>query len=222
MVIHYFDTILFVAKIGSPTDLAESGETPGIDTAEDTGLVKGNVSAHFAQEELRMQMASLVPPVEICMAGSKRAIKITTKLCDSKYDNVGEMIPKSDIVDAYQNKDGTAISTDDVDHMLEMGTAVFVRTYTVPETPLIRTFINFPVPQGLSQEEQLNTTITFKLIYVNEHGVEEHTDDVEFKYNQGPYEVKFPLSKEEGEGEDGWLFQDENDKPFLKLRFRVK
>ncbi len=36
MVIHYFDTILFVDKIGSPTDRSESGEQSAKDTAIDT------------------------------------------------------------------------------------------------------------------------------------------------------------------------------------------
>jgi len=218
MVIHYFDTILFVAKIGSPTDRAESGEQPDKDTAIDTR--NGNISAHFAQEEMCTQQENLRPPVHVCVAGIRRAMQIRTKLCDDKYDHVGSVVPAEDITDAYEDEDGRAIPADNLDRMLDKGQAVLVRTYKVHACPVIRVYLNFPTPAGLSLEECKTTTIRFRPIYVNEDGSEEpEEDDIEFKYNNGSFELPFPISKSKGDKEDGWLLRDEEKFPFLKIRF---
>ncbi len=87
---------------------------------------------------------------------------------------------------------------------LDSGSAVLVRTYTVPQGLLIRVKINFPMPEGLSKEEQKQTKISVKLSYVKEDGEEEPGDNpLDFMYSDGPYELPFPLQKSGGEGEDG-------------------
>jgi hypothetical protein len=220
MVIHYFDTILFVAKIGSPTDHSESGEQPAKDTAIDTR--NGNISAHFAQEEMGIQQENVRPPVGVCIAGIRRAIKIRTKLCQDKYDDVGSVVPAKDITDAYEDEDGKAIPADDLDRMLDEGQAVLVRRYTVDACPVVRVYLNFPTPAGLSPEECKTTKIRFRPSYMHEDGSEEvMEDDIDFRYNDGSFELPFPISKSYGEGEDGWLLRDENRFPFLKIRFRM-
>jgi hypothetical protein len=109
--------------------------------------------------------------------------------------------------------------------MLNEGSAVLVRTYTVDPNLLIRISVSFPMPQGLSPSEQAErskTKFRFKPVYVKDNGEQEPEDWLEFSHNEPPYELPFPLQKESGEEEDGWLLLDEWSKPFLKLRFRVE
>jgi len=225
MVIHYLDTILFVAKIGCPSDVAESGEGPDADTAPDTTDKSGHVSAHFVKEEMDLQKANLTPTLKVCMAKCRRDMNVRTKLHDGKDDETGEFIDKKKITDVYEDQEGIAIAEDQVERMLNEGSAVLVRTYTVDPGLLIRVSVSFPMPQGLSPAEQTElseTKFKFKPVYVKENGEQEAEDWLVFKHNEPPYELPFPLQKDLGEEEDGWLFLDEWSKPFLKLRFRLE
>jgi hypothetical protein len=224
MVIHYLDTILFVAKIGSPTDLAETGDRPAADTVQDTNETKGRVSAHFAQEEMALQQDNVKPPLQVCMAGSRIGIQVIVKLHDGKDDQFGTCIEKDKIVDVYQTREGIAIPTDQVDREIDNGSAVLVRTYTVPLDDLIRVRVKFPMPKGISKakEQELKTkTIKFTPVYVAQNGGLDEEAELDFTHNDPLYELPFPLQKEAGEEEDGWLFKDENGNPFLKLRFHL-
>lgn len=219
MVIYHRDTILFVAKIGSPQHFAQSGGiTPEADNVEDTK--DGLVSALFAHKTQNLQLQNKRPSVDVCMEMIQRSIKISTKLHDGKDDEHGELIDTNGITDAYEDDSGNAIAADQIEGMLAAGKATLIRTYTVVPKLLIRVVITFPSPAGTSKEEKDTTKIHFTPVYVKDTGEKEPEDEVYSKYDE-PYEFAFPLQKEADEKEDGLEFKDNTGKIFLKLRFRL-
>jgi hypothetical protein len=207
MVIHYHDTILFVAKIGSPQDLAPSADEAPADKLE---KIQGeHVSTHFANQEMELQVANIedkeyppLLPVQVTLADIKRSMHIVTKLHQDKDDKRGKVIWEDKFTDVYELS-GT-----------------LVRTYTVKPDLLIRVLITFASPEGTTEEEKETTRIYFTPVYVKDTGVKEPEDEIYSKYDE-PYEFAFPLQKEAGEEEDGLEYKDNTGKIFLKLRFRL-
>jgi hypothetical protein len=223
MVIYHHDTILFVAKIGSPQHFADiAGDAPEADTVEDTKY--GHISAHFATKTMNLQLQNLQnkKKPDVCIKGIQRSINIQTKLHDDEDDEEGEVIDSSQITDVYEDASGNEIAADKIQENLAAGSATLVRTYTVKTNLLIRVLITFPSPEGTTKEEKDTTQIHFTPVYVHDHGGKEAVDAQYSKYDE-LYELPFPLQKEAGEEEDGWELKDsaQIQKIFLKLRFRL-
>ena len=211
MVIHLHDTILFVAKIGSPTGDG-SGITPSTDNVPETKILEdgyivkdGYVSSHFTKEEMDTQKALQAKLVDVTVNDIKRSMQIVTKQHDGKDDEEGELIKKENIKFSEEQSGGSDIP---------------VRTYTVDPDLLIRVNIKFPTPKIISLEEKKTTEICVTPVYVKDTGEEEPEDERTLKFDED-YELPFPLQKEAGEEEDGWLLKDDNGKTFLKLRFTL-
>jgi hypothetical protein len=203
MVIYHNETILFVAKIGSPQDLAEEGMKPSTDDVPDTR--DGHVSSHFAVEEVKLQNEYKKSLVEVTVAGKKIFMEVMTKLHDGRDDEDGEDLEDGDIKDSKEV------------YMTTPKTEIPVRTYTVPPDLLIRVTIKFLSPVGITDEQE-KKGVDFTAVYVGEKG-EEPEDMVNLKFGE-PYELPFPLQKEAGEDEDAWKLTYEGQ-TFLKLGFRL-
>ena len=55
-------------------------------------------------------------------------------------------------------------------------------------------------------------------VYVSDKGNEEPEDEVEIGSGE-EWELSYPLEKEEGEEEDGWVLKDVNGRTVLRLMF---
>jgi hypothetical protein len=212
MVIYHRDTILFVAKIGGPNDLDNSGGSPGTDNVVDTK--DGHVSSYYANEEMALQLEYQKSILNVLVTNTQRSIKIITKLHDGKDDEEGEVIK--------DEKKGENIIKKNIEDTTEVvkGSEIPVRTYTVQPDLLIRVTIKFPTPKEMSEEDAEKTEIFFTPVYVKDTGEEEPEDRLELKFDT-PFELPFPLQKEAGEEEDGWSFKDDNGETFLKIRFKL-
>jgi len=202
MVIYHHDTILFVAKIGSPQEVVESGRAPDADTLPDT--TKGHVSSHFAHKEQNLQVGLTIKFITVNIGGTMREIEVTVKEHDGRSDEEGECIDAAKITNVPSPSQ-----------------SCHTTTYTVNPDLLIRVTIRFPRPDGITDEESEATKIGFKPEYVKDTGEIEAEDRIELDYDESK-ELEFPLQKEAGEEEDGWQFRDDKGNVFLKLRFKLK
>ncbi len=85
------------------------------------------------------------------------------------------------------------------------------RLYSVDPDLLIRVTV-----KNLSSTRD----ISLRTVYVKDNGEEEPEDLVELKSDEC-FELSFPLQKEAGQGEDGWVIKDSEGKTVLKLRFTL-
>ena len=216
MVIYHNDAILFVAKIGCPTDRSENGGNPPTDDIPNT--VDGHISSHFAAKELNEQTKFLKQRVMVHINGKQRFMQISTKAHDGKDDEDGEEIENTE-------KDKTIVT--DIPHIDkhedQAKPLIHIRTFKVPPDLLLRTTIKFFPPDKISDEEYA-MGVDFTPVYVGNNG-EEHEDSLHLLFEE-PYELPFPLQKEAGEGEDAWHLAYTDDKgvqhKFLKIRFHLE
>ena len=67
----------------------------------------------------------------------------------------------------------------------------------------------------------LTRSISFVPVYLGEDGNEEGEEPVDLKSGEA-HELPYPLTKEVGDAEDGWLLRDKRGKTLLKVRFAVQ
>ena len=195
MVIHHNDTILFVAKVASPTP-----------------------SPPAAQLVLPPAQAPLPNP-EIQLRGAGVAIKVPVTIPEHT-----KILSRTLRVEVRQHEDKTATSeyTEPSYNDRTDETTIPTRVYTVqPVTKdnmqLIQVTITF---QG-QHEEPKDTFIMLRAVYITEDGIAEpEKHPVQLKINE-PYDLPFPLAKKKGEREDGWDLRDDKNNTVLKLRFIV-
>jgi len=187
MVIHHNDTILFVAKVASPTPSPPAAQ-----------LVLPPAQAPLPNPEIQLRGAPVAIKVPVI---STRILRVEVRQHEDKTDTSEYTIPPCSTTDE---------------------TTIPTRVYTVqPVTKdnmqLIQVTITF---QG-QHEEPKDTFIMLRAVYIKEDGEEDpEKHPIQLKINE-PYDLPFPLQKEDGEREDGWDLRDDKDNTFLKLRFIV-
>lgn len=210
MVIHHNDTILFVAKVASPTPSKSPSQTPS--QAPSHKVVQ--TSKESTEYDPWGDKHNLIIPF---LHGN---FLLITKEHDGKDDKEGEFIEsfmdtdKEGNIIKYTNKEGQIIIKDTQKQ-------VYKRTYTVPLDLLLRVQMAFRNKKKETPDKpDENPAEIFVLpVYINGEGGEEPEDLMEV--SQTPREIRFPLQKEKGEDEDGWDLKDQNGKTFFKIRFTL-
>ena len=197
MVIHHNDTILFVAKVASPTPSAPPAaaqshkvvQIPQPKTTYDPWQdLEHNIIIPFSEGEFL-----LIIKAHKHKNAKGDEIQFITSFNDT--DNKGQAIE-------YANVEGKIMKTNNQN-------IVYKRTYEAPLDWLLRVQIAY--------RNTNKTSVSVMPVYVNLEGKQEPERLQEMK--EIPWEIPFPLQKEEGEGEDGWDFKDKDGKIFFQLRF---
>ena len=212
MVIHHNDTILFVAKVASPTPSKSPSQVPS--QAPSNKVVQTSKEKKKYDPWGDIQHNLIIP----FLNGD---FLIITKEHDGKDDEEGEFIQS--FMDTDEN--GEIIKyTNEKGEMIEKGAIienmkhVHKRTYTVEPDLLLRVQLAFRNKQKETPDK--NPAKIFVVpVYINEQGDEE--PEPQMALSQMPCEIRFPLQKEKGESEDGWDLKNQNGKTFFKMRFKL-
>jgi serine protease inhibitor len=211
MVIHHNDTILFVAKVASPTPSKSPSQTPSQAPSHKVVQTSKESTKYNPWEDLEHNL--IIP----FLHGD---FLLITKEHDGKDDKEGEFIEsfmdtdKEGNIIKYTNKEGQIIIKDTQKQ-------VYKRTYTVPLDLLLRVQMAFrnKKKETPDKPDENPAEIFILPVYINGEGGEEPEDLMEV--SQTPREIRFPLQKEKGEDEDGWDLKDQDGKTFFKIRFTL-
>lgn len=158
-------------------------------------------------EEVKIQV-NHSPPVQTTVVVPPPPTVVPLSSEDLKKVKAGEIAMKGNMIVTVREHDG---KDDDEGEPWPTGTSENgTYTMTVNESMLIR----------VNVKNKGEAPISFVPVYIDEDGAEEVEDKIDLEAG-GNCELPYPLQKEAGEGDDGWILRDTDGATLMRLNFSL-